>query len=167
MRNRLLFRRTKSRRTWHITVPVRGVEVSLPAMACHDYFRAVGGKYQKVWIDASFSRYNCGAIHTTLVTLRQPLSRSSVDLDVQGSVSWDALLIAFWSNDLGGDNLRSRRAVCRPATSDHGHGSAFFLRASYKENCGLAQSQPLRWGPRGTTLERGAYTHRSASRKLA
>ena len=66
-------------------------------------------------------------IHTTLVTLRRSPDRGrAVVLDVQGKVSGYALLIAFWSNELGGDICEVDELFVVPHHRNRGHGSALF-----------------------------------------
>ena len=66
-------------------------------------------------------------IHATLATLRRSPSRGrTVVLDVQGEVSGYALLIAFWSNELGGDICEVDELFVVPKHRSHGHGSALF-----------------------------------------
>jgi GNAT superfamily N-acetyltransferase len=66
-------------------------------------------------------------IHTTLVTLRQSPDRGrAVVLEVQGRVSGYALLIAFWSNELGGDVCEVDELFVLPQHRNQGYGSALF-----------------------------------------
>jgi GNAT superfamily N-acetyltransferase len=66
-------------------------------------------------------------IHTTLVTLRRsPYRGRAVVLDIQGKVSGYALLIAFWSNELGGDICEVDELFVVPQHRNHGYGSALF-----------------------------------------
>jgi GNAT superfamily N-acetyltransferase len=66
-------------------------------------------------------------IHTALVNLRRsPYRGRAVVLDVQGRVSGYALLIAFWSNELGGDIFEVDELFVVPQHRNHGHGSALF-----------------------------------------
>lgn len=66
-------------------------------------------------------------IHATLETLRHSPDRGrAVLLDVQGEVSGYALLIAFWSNELGGEICEVDELYVVPEHRNHGHGSALF-----------------------------------------
>jgi len=73
-------------------------------------------------------------IQTTLATLQRDPSRgSAVVLDVEGSVCGYALLIAFWSNELGGDICQVDELFVLPQHRKQGHGSALFA-AIVQEN---------------------------------
>lgn len=66
-------------------------------------------------------------IHATLVTLRGSSHRGrAVVLDVQGEVSGYALLIGFWSNELGGEICEVDELFVVAQHRNHGHGSALF-----------------------------------------
>ena len=66
-------------------------------------------------------------IHATLATLRRSPDRGrAVVLDVEGEVSGYALLIAFWSNELGGDICEVDELFVVPEHRNHGHGSTLF-----------------------------------------
>jgi GNAT superfamily N-acetyltransferase len=66
-------------------------------------------------------------IHATLATLRRrPFRGRAVVLDVQGKVSGYALLIAFWSNELGGEICEVDELFVVPQRRNHGYGNALF-----------------------------------------
>src|SRR5215472_435438 len=85
-------------------------------------------------------------MRTTLEVLRRAPDRGrAVVLDIQGQVSGYALLIGFWSNEVGGDvcevdELSLSRSIETKVTE------ARCLRPLLKANCGPLRSQVLPWG---------------------
>jgi GNAT superfamily N-acetyltransferase len=66
-------------------------------------------------------------MHTTLPALRRDPHRGrAVVLDIQGQVSGYALLIAFWSNELGGDICEVDELFVTPEHRNQGHGTMLF-----------------------------------------
>src|SRR5215469_17045565 len=68
-----------------------------------------------------------GNIRFTLAALRHDPGRGrAVVLDIDGKVSGYALLIAFWSNELGGEICEVDELFVVPQLRNQGHGSALF-----------------------------------------
>ena len=66
-------------------------------------------------------------MHATLAALRRDPHRGrAVVLELQGQVSGYALLIAFWSNELGGDVCEVDELFVAPDHRNQGHGTALF-----------------------------------------
>src|SRR5579863_3324606 len=66
-------------------------------------------------------------IHTTLAVLRRSPDRGrAVILHVNGEICGYALLIAYWSNELGGDICQVDELYVVPQHRNHGHGSVLF-----------------------------------------
>lgn len=66
-------------------------------------------------------------IRTTLATLRrEPWRGRAVVADVGGRVVGYALLVAFWSNHLGGELCEVDELYIAPGFRDRGHGAALF-----------------------------------------
>jgi len=66
-------------------------------------------------------------IHATLAAFnRDPSRGQAVVLDIDGKVSGYALLIPFWSNELGGDICEVDELFIAPEHRNHGHGTAMF-----------------------------------------
>jgi GNAT superfamily N-acetyltransferase len=66
-------------------------------------------------------------VRRTLAALRrEPLRGRAVVLDVEGGVAGYALLVSFWSNELGGEVCEVDELYVRPALRSRGHGSALF-----------------------------------------
>jgi N-acetylglutamate synthase-like GNAT family acetyltransferase len=66
-------------------------------------------------------------MHATLAALRRDPHRGrAVVLDIQGQVSGYALLIAFWSNELGGDICEVDELFVAPEHRNQGHGTTLF-----------------------------------------
>jgi GNAT superfamily N-acetyltransferase len=66
-------------------------------------------------------------MRATLDALRWDPGRGrAVVLDIQGQVSGYALLIAFWSNELGGDTCVVDELFVLPEHRSHGHGRSLF-----------------------------------------
>ncbi|QNI30481.1 GNAT family N-acetyltransferase [Alloacidobacterium dinghuense] len=96
-------------------------------------------------------------IHTTLVTLRRsPYRGRAVVLDVQGKVSGYALLIAFWSNEFGGDICEVDELFVIPQHRNQGHGSALFA--------GIVQGEL--WPGAITAVALGTTRDNAAARRL-
>jgi GNAT superfamily N-acetyltransferase len=66
-------------------------------------------------------------MHATLAALRRDPHRGrAVVLDIQGQVSGYALLIAFWSNELGGEICEVDELFVAPEHRNQGHGTMLF-----------------------------------------
>jgi len=66
-------------------------------------------------------------IRATVRALRREPSRGrAVVLDVEGQLSGYALLIAFWSNELGGDICEVDELFVVPERRSQGHGKSLF-----------------------------------------
>ena len=66
-------------------------------------------------------------IRTTLRALRrEPCRGRAVVLEVEGQLSGYALLIAFWSNELGGDICEVDELFVVPERRSQGHGKSLF-----------------------------------------
>ena len=57
---------------------------------------------------------------------REPCRGRAVVLDIEGQLSGYALLIAFWSNELGGDICEVDELFVVPECRNQGHGQALF-----------------------------------------
>jgi GNAT superfamily N-acetyltransferase len=66
-------------------------------------------------------------IRATLQALRrEPYRGQAVVLEVEGQLSGYALLIAFWSNELGGDICEVDELFVVPERRSQGHGKSLF-----------------------------------------
>ena len=66
-------------------------------------------------------------IHATLAALRSdPARGQAVVLDIDGKVSGYALLIPFWSNELGGEICEVDELFIAPEHRNQGHATAMF-----------------------------------------
>lgn len=96
-------------------------------------------------------------IHVTLAILRRgPCRGRAVVLDIQGEVSGYALLIAFWSNELGGEICEVDELFVVPRHRNHGYGSALFA--------GIAQGEL--WPGAITAVALGTTRDNAAARRL-
>jgi GNAT superfamily N-acetyltransferase len=75
--------------------------------------------------DPSPERVDDAQVRRTLVALRaEPLRGRAVVLDVDDRVAGHAFLIAFWSNELGGDVCTLDELYVAPRARGAGHASA-------------------------------------------
>jgi ribosomal protein S18 acetylase RimI-like enzyme len=75
--------------------------------------------------DPSPERVDDAQVRRTLVALRgEPLRGRAVVLDVGGDVCGHAFLIAFWSNELGGDVCTIDELYVAPRARNAGHATA-------------------------------------------
>lgn len=96
-------------------------------------------------------------IQITLATLRRHPGRGrAVVLDIDGRVSGYALLIAFWSNEFGGNVCEVDELFIIPQHRNQGHGSALF--AAIAED-GL-------WPDALVAIALGTTPHNAAARRL-
>jgi len=73
-------------------------------------------------------------IRATLRALRREPSRGrAVVLEVEGQLSGYALLIAFWSNELGGNICEVDELFVVPERRCHGHGKSLFQAISERD----------------------------------
>ena len=63
---------------------------------------------------------------TLRVLRREPCRGRAVALEVEGQLSGYALLIAFWSNELGGDICEVDELFVVPERRNQGHGKSLF-----------------------------------------
>ena len=96
-------------------------------------------------------------IRRTMATLRsEPARGRAVVLDIDGKVSGYALLIAFWSNELGGEICQVDELFVAPQHRNQGHGSALFN----------AISQDNLWAASITAIALGTTMHNDNARRL-
>lgn len=96
-------------------------------------------------------------IHNTLAALRRDPDRGrAVALDIQGKALGYALLISFWSNELGGDICEVDELFVVPQCRNQGHGSALFA----------AISQGDLWPGPIAAIALGTTQHNVAARRL-
>ncbi|MGA9673488.1 MAG: GNAT family N-acetyltransferase [Terracidiphilus sp.] len=96
-------------------------------------------------------------IRNTLATLRRDPGRGrAVVLDIHGKISGYALLIAFWSNELGGEICEVDELFVVPQLRNHGHGSALFT----------AIAQGDLWPRAITAMGLGTIRNNAAARRL-
>lgn len=96
-------------------------------------------------------------IEITLATLRRDPGRGrAVVLDIDGRVSGYALLIAFWSNELGGTVCEVDELFIIPQHRNQGHGSALFA----------AISEDGLWPGALVAIALGTTPHNAAARRL-
>ncbi len=70
-------------------------------------------------------------VFTTLRTLRaEPMRGKTVVLELGGTVQGYALLVSFWSNELGGEVCTVDELYVAAGARSHGHGSALFEQLS-------------------------------------
>ena len=73
-------------------------------------------------------------IRATLRALRRQPSRGrALVLEVEGQLSGYALLIAFWSNELGGNICEVDELFVVPERRCHGHGKSLFQAISERD----------------------------------
>ena len=96
-------------------------------------------------------------IYRTLATLRRDPARGrAVVLDIDGKISAYALLIAFWSNELGGDICEVDELFVAPEHRNQGYGSSLFD----------AIAQGDLWGGAIAAIALGTTTHNANARRL-
>jgi ribosomal protein S18 acetylase RimI-like enzyme len=67
---------------------------------------------------------NAQQVHQTLETLRhQPLRGQAVGLDLDGVVAGYALLVSFWSNEMGGELCTVDEIFVQPPHRNRGYGT--------------------------------------------
>ena len=75
--------------------------------------------------DPSAATVTTKQIRRTLETLRsEPTRGTAVVLDVEGTAAGYALLISFWSNELGGEVCHIDEIFVRPHHRGHGYATA-------------------------------------------
>jgi len=96
-------------------------------------------------------------MRATLALLRREPSRGrAVVLDVEGHVSGYALLIGFWSNELGGEICEVDELFVVPEHRNRGYGSSLFT----------AIAQGDLWAPPMAAIVLGVTPDNAAARRL-
>jgi GNAT superfamily N-acetyltransferase len=96
-------------------------------------------------------------IRTTLAVLRRaPYRGRAVVLDIEGRLCGYALLIAFWSNELGGDVCAVDELFVVPERRRQGHGASLFA----------AIAQGGLWPTSSVAIALGVTPNNSRARKL-